>query len=235
MTILSDYQTEVTDLLHDTAFQFYSIGLVTRNINAARKQVARQGQCIRVLPTPGTGLNQLATVAAQETYTFAAVNAIILAGGLNPGVGNIVSVCQVSVSWGGMIPAMRWYTWNQFNAWFRAVNVTGIQGFPACWAQHGEGVAGIVYLYPIPTSATAMLWDCACDPIPLVDDSTVEAIPEPYTDAVKYYAQYLCYLNSQRRQDAMASYSDYRRSMARAATASLPWMVPDWYKVSWRG
>lgn len=233
MATLSDYTTEVTDLLHDTGLQFYSQALITRNINAARKQVARKGLCIRAVPTPGTGANQLATVAAQEAYTFSSVSTIISASGLSPGVGNIFTVVQVCVSWGGIIPSMRRFQWNTFNAWYRSINVTGLQGFPACYAQYGQGGSGQIYLYPIPTSATAMLWDCACDPLPLTDDDSPDAIPEPYTDAVKFYAQYLCYLNSQRRQDANSAFADYRRAMAQAGAAVYPWSVPDWYKVGW--
>lgn len=233
MTVLSDYQTEVTDLLHDSGYQFYSEALVTRNINAARRQVARRGQCIRVVPTPGTGVDELHTVAAQERYPFSTANAIIQGTGDFPGVGDIVSVCQVCVSWGGIIPAMTFYQWNRFNAWFRAINVDGIQGFPACWSQYGQGASGIVALYPIPTSATAMLWDCMCDPLPLVDDTSDEAIPSPFTEAVKYYAAKLCYQNSQRKGDAADMEQQFMAQMRSANSAAMPWMIPDWYKIGY--
>lgn len=228
---LTTYQTQTTDLLHDSSNQFYPSALVTRAINLARKEIAKRARCVRVVPTPGTGVNQLATVNAQETYTFASVNPLVQ---LTAGVSKINSVCQVAVSWGSYIPALKYYPWNLFNAWFRAINQSGFQGFSAAWSQYGDAANGVVYLFPIPTQANAMLWDCSCLPVDLVDDSTAEAIPDPYTDAIKYWAAAYCYLNSQRRQDYLAMMKDYNNAMALASSSDQPWMVPDWYSIGYR-
>lgn len=227
MPTLSDYLTETTDLLHDSGNQFYSSALVTRYINQARKQIAAASGCIRRIPAYGTGVSDWKTVAAQEIYTFATLNALLTVA--DPAILGVMRVAQVGVNWGGFIPTLQNFPWGRFNAYFRAVNTSGVQGFPSCWAQLGQGDAGSVYLYPIPTQAAGMLWDCRCLPVPLVDDTTLEGLPYPWTDVVQFWAASLCYRNAMRKGDANEMMGEAQRKMKIASAATIGTMIPNFY------
>lgn len=166
------------------------------------------------------------TTVGQEIYTFASRNSAAQA--INSGVNQIVGVMSVSVSWGSMKPMLDRRTWTDFQANFRAWT-TGYVGQPAVWAQYGQGVNGSIYLCPMPAQVLNMDWDCFCEPIALVDDTTVEALPFPWTDAVQYYAAHLAYANSQRQADADAMMKLYVDNMKRARAMSDPSFIPSPY------
>ena len=42
-----------------------------------------------------------------------------------------------------------------------------------------------------------MEWDCLCLPQDLIDNQSVDVIPNPWTDVVPYFAAHLCYLEIQ--------------------------------------
>jgi hypothetical protein len=63
-----------------------------------------------------------------------------------------------------------------------------------------------------------------------VDDTTVEAIPYPWTDAIPYYAAYLAASNAQRAQDASSNFGQYEVFMKRARAMSETPFIPDAYE-----
>ena len=166
------------------------------------------------------------TVVGQEIYTFASRNAA--AQQINSGINQILGVMSVSVSWGSMKPMLDRRTRTDFQANFRAWT-TGYLGQPAVWSQYGQGVNGSIYMCPMPAQVLNMDWDCFCAPIALVDDTTTEALPFPWTDAVQYYAAHLAYANSQRQTDADAMLKLYVDNMKRARAMSDPSFIPSPY------
>lgn len=166
------------------------------------------------------------TVAGQEIYPFSALNSAATA--LNSGVNQIIGVASISVSWGSMKPMLQRRTWTDFQAYYRAWT-TGYLGQPAVYAQYGQGANGSVYLCPIPSQVMNMDWDCFCEPIALVDDTTAEAIPYPWTAAVKYYAAYLAYSNAQRADDAKIMHDLFTDKMKRARAMPDPTFIPNPY------
>lgn len=183
--------------------------------------------------SPGSGASLTAVLAGanlttvgQEIYPFSSVNAAAQA--LNPGINQILGVMSVAVSWGAMKPMLDKRTWTDFQAHFRAWT-TGFQGQPAVWAQYGQGVNGSIYICPIPSQVLNMDWDTYCAPIALVTDSTVEAIPYPWTDCVQYYAAFLAYANSQRQSDAEAMMKLYTMNVKRARAMSEGTFIPSPY------
>jgi hypothetical protein len=165
------------------------------------------------------------TVVGQEQYTFVSRNPIVA---LTPGVSSIIKLQSVAVSWGTLKPVLRWWTWNDFQAFFRSYN-TMLQNWPSDCAQHGEGGAGVLYLFPLPSQITAMEWDCLCLPLALVDDLTPEAIPPPWTDAVQFYAGYLALSNAQREGGADRMLKIYDMMMKTARKQAEAPFVPDAY------
>jgi hypothetical protein len=66
-----------------------------------------------------------------------------------------------------------------------------------------------------------------------VDDTTVEAIPELWADAIPYFAAYLALLSAQsaqRQGDANRMFERYTEFVNRARAASTPSILPGNYK-----
>jgi len=221
-TINLTYYTNATQtLLHDFTGAFYGSPFdLTAAINRARRRVAERGQCVRVLPT---GNN---TVQAQEVYPFSTVNALIAAQ--SPGVGSIVGVNSIAVSWGTTKPVLERWTWQELQAYGRAVQNT-FQNYPYVWAQYAQGDFGSVYLWPIPSGAYQMDWDCICTVLDLNSDSDPEALPQLWSEPVPYYAAYVAYQYAQRMEDAREMFNEYVRKLNQAReNAEMP-QIPDMY------
>ena len=169
-------------------------------------------------------INCLNTVANQEIYTFASANQFAQ---LSSGVDKILFVTSVAVSWGSLRPTLDQWVWNDLQAYMRAYPI--VSGQPVMWAQYAQGEIGSVYLQPVPTTALPMDWDCVCTPIDLVDDTTAEAIPYPWTDSVPYFAAYLAFMNSRRPEEAKNMYAIYDEMMKEARTVSEPSFIPSYY------
>lgn len=164
----------------------------------------------------GSGTNsfstQIQTTTNQEIYPLAStVNS-------NAGILNIIQVKSVAVNFGGSQGSnqymLRQTDFTALQAYYRFYG-PNLVGNPAVWARYQNNI----YLRPIPSQPYPMQWDTVCSVIPLVDDSTVEAIPYPFTDAVPYYAAYLALMNSQRAADADAMFKVYEKFAQRARTA----------------
>lgn len=172
--------------------------------------------------------NSLTTVAGQEVYQFSTANTL---AALTSGVSQVLGVVSVACAWGAnaaMKPILQQKIWSEFQAYFRSYN-NGMQNYPTVWSQYGQGVNGSIYLWPIPSQASQMDWDCYCTPIALVTDNTAEAIPYPWTDCVPYYAAMLAYRNAQRKDDADRMEKEYNRYMEEARAMSEPPFIPDYY------
>lgn len=216
---LNGYLTETQALLRDPTNQFWNSTNLTTWVNLARKRIAAQAQCVRVLPA------NVNTAAGQEVYTFASFATQVQA---TPGVSSILFIQSIAVSWGALKPTLDWMIWNDFQAYLRSYSVT-LQGQPAIWSQFGQGVGGSFYLWPVPSSVEAMDLDCICLPLDLVDDTTAEAIPSPWTDAVPYFAAYLGLLNARRPEEARNMFSLFSEYMTGSRTWSEPMGIPTYY------
>lgn len=229
---LNSYLSQTQNLLHDTNAQFYTTSQLTTYINQARAKTAAAGQCCRFLPPSGT----INTVANQETYTFAAINALLPAQ-----LTSVLGVVTIAVNIGTSKPCLRRYSWSAFQAYLRSYSI-GLTGYPMIFAQYGQGTPYTdvstatsantsvqIYLWPIPSAIYAMDWDCYCLPIALVNDSTPEAIPYPFTDAVPYYACHLALMGAQRFADAEKMESRFKMKIREAQSQSDMLFIPDFY------
>ena len=224
--MLTQYLVDVADLLRDSNYLFNSQSTLTRYINLARTQVAVQTGCIRVLiagqapygnaAVPGTlipgaaqpgmpAVQSFTTIAGVEKYSYGYALPYLTA--CNAGVSGICDVIDVAVSWGGNRPSLNWIDWESLQAYARSYNFN-VTSYPFCWSSNGSGTKGQVWLFPVPQitqvtnaqpgAAGEMEWDVTCLPSPLYTDSDYEALPSPFTDAVKFYAAHLAFLGSQR-------------------------------------
>lgn len=170
----------------------------------------------------------LTTVARQETYTFTAMSTVLSTPTAN-GVGNVIGAQSVSISWGALKPTLDNIDWSGFQAYCRSWNI-GAQNYPAVWSQYGRGTAGKIYVFPIPVLVSPMEVDCYCLPVELVDDTTPDAIPEPWDNAVQFRAAYYAYQNAQRRDDQTFQDQQYKRYLADNGVATSPARIPSFYQ-----
>lgn len=136
------------------------------------------------------------TVVNQETYATP-TNLC-----LTNGVLNAIGVQAVAVNWGGYgsnLYTLIWNDWMNYQAYAR--QYPNVSGNPWFWTRY-ENQNNSVFLRPIPSLAYPMQWSCTCSVVNLTTDSTPEAIPYSYTDAIPYFAAYLAYMSSQRKEDA---------------------------------
>ena len=126
--------------------------------------------------------------------------------------------------------------WPWFSLYNRN-NATPQSGPPKEWAQYGQGAApsgvanttingGSFYVSPLPDDIYQINCNSVCYPIPLVDDTTVEALPFFWTDAVPFFAAYFALMSAQtnaRMADAAQMYKGhYNEFMDRARKQSNP-------------
>jgi hypothetical protein len=67
------------------------------------------------------------------------------------------------------------------------------QYVPCFASQFGQGNQGSFYAYPIPSQTYQWEFDLFCEPQDLVDDQSVDVIPNPWSDVVQYWAAFKGY------------------------------------------
>lgn len=171
----------------------------------------------------GTGAVAAATLSPinqlnenQEVYPFSNVNLSAF-----PGVASIFTVQSVSIIYANYRYSLPIYSFSTYQALIRNYPFQ-YQYVPTIGAQYGRGVGGSFYLYPIASQTYQMEFDCFCLPSDLLLDTDVEAIPEPWTDAVKYFAAHLAYLELQNFNSAKGMLDLFDEFLRRYNRASMP-------------
>lgn len=252
MTALSSYITQTRRLVRDQAGQFFTQSAVIDAVNGGRTQVAKVTGCIRAL-VPGSapygaqatvdqavvgamivGLqgNSLLqtsvfnTIAGLEVYPFSFANGLVRA--TYNGCSGILAVHDVAVSWGGAKPTLGYLPWDELQAYGRSYNINRTS-YPFYWSVMNDGQRGQVWLFPAPVQALEMEWDCNLAPAPMYADSDTDVIPEPFDDAVKYWAARLLYLQSSRFGMAELMKEQFKEHLVIDRYAADPGKVQDYY------
>jgi len=209
---LASYISQTQSLLHDTAGTLYSTASLTTYINQARGQIAAEGMCIRSVLT-------LSTVASQQSYLLSTISVASVTGAQY-----VLVVRKAAHAVGAANPArLDGRPWDYF---FNYCLTKPTTATPTTWSQLSQGQGGQFYLYPTPVAGGTLTLDCVLIPVDLVDDTTVELIPWPWTTAVCYYAAYLAYMNAQRNADADRMWQLYQQKMQRARDMTTPSTLP---------
>jgi len=223
--MLSEYVQEVRDLLNDSSGQFFDEPKLHRYINRARRRIAFASGCIRVMP-PGTQ-----TVPRQEFYPVG--NWTSLVQQEEPGVQSVLVVRSLAISLGGAgwKPVWKRIVWTDFQTRFRVYNSTffGTWTTAGWWTQYGVGPKARLYLAPIPAQRVPMEVDITCIPNPLLDDDDPEPIPQPWQDAVSYWAAVHALMQQQRREDAQAMATLFNNDLPFCAAVVMPQLIETTY------
>lgn len=233
--MLDQYRVDVRNLLQNppAPVALYDQLSVDRWINIARGQVAGESESIRLIGT-------IDTVANQRAYAFSDLD---LGNNVTNGIRGAINIRRINYSIGDGQQFIVPRPWEWFN-FYNLNNVVPEAGPPQEWSQFGQGSAGTgsgsgssgsFYLDPPPDAAYTLQCDCVCYPVVLIDDSTIEAIPYLWTDAVPFFAAYYAYLSSQtaaRAQDAARMMQNYSEFMKRARQAANPSVLRGQYEQS---
>jgi hypothetical protein len=224
-----EYVQRVRLLVGDSNYALFNPTDVALFINEARRQVAMEGEILRCLP------QDLFTVAGQEVYNFSGINLVPF-----PGYGYVYAVRSISLVWGSFQYSVERVSFSKYQAVVR--NYTeGFNYIPCVAAQFGFGQSGSMYLYPIANDVYQMFWDCFCVPMDLIGAAgEIEALPQPWTDAVPFYAAYQL-LNSMqvspaginenlaRMKQADRMFGEYTKFLLRARQFSSRGMTNNFY------
>lgn len=204
--MLTAYQQQTQRLLNDEAAQFFNIADLTVYINNARNDIVRQSSCVIISAA-------LAYSGSTQSYALSSITA-------PTGCSTPISARSVRIS----TNVLEARPWQWFTNYYLNGSNASSSGTPTLWSQQSQGSTGLIWFWPTPSGSGSATVDASWGVIPLVTDSTAEAIPAPWTDLVPYFAAYQALLQAQRLQDAsqmFALYNQFMRGMRLGVT-------PDW-------
>ena len=208
--MLYTYLQRTRLLLADMNFVKVSDFDLADYVNQGRLQVAGQGRCVRVY-------QDLPLIGGQQGYPFTR------ATGLASGIGWIYHIRQAWIQIPGVAGQILLYA-RPFE-WFALYELNSFaprQGQPKRWAQFGQGVTGSIFLAPIPDLPYNLLIDALGVPSPLIDDTTVEAIPDLWTLPVPFYAAWYALQTALQYDAADKMKQNFLEQMAFARAAANP-------------
>lgn len=161
-----------------------------------------QPQVMITDPT-GTGAEAVAITSpilvlnpGQEVYNFADFPLDAF-----PGYAEVCGVRGVSIIYANYRYSLPMYSFSTYQSSIRQYP-NQYYYVPTMCAQFGQGASGSLYFYPLPSQPYQLEIDCYCWPQDLNTDQDVEAIPDPWTDAVALLAAHYCYLELQNLNSA---------------------------------
>jgi len=173
-------------------------------INTARSRVAVDGECVRAVATAAVGNGLTLVPMSSLGITTAAISGAF-------------SVRQGAL--GNRRLDIR--SWEWFSAYYLSASPTLIPRM----GQLGEGQKAILYFLSV---GGVVSLDVVAEPIALANDTTVEAIPYPWTDAVPFYAAWLSFMQLQRQADADMMMARYKELMRAARQEITPTVLPEY-------
>jgi hypothetical protein len=197
MSAYSDYISQVRRLLHDANGQFWTTPELLDYINAARVRTVRLTGCYR-------NLQNRNLTASQETYAYSAFTTT-----------PVIDVINVTVRWGNSripLPYMPWSTFNQKARYWQSFT-----GRPRCWSIYSYNT---LYVQPLPDQTYVAECDTVVEPPSIVDATTVEVLPQPFTSCVQYWAAHLAKIKAQAWGEAEALKSMFTKEVQTNLTAS---------------
>lgn len=142
-------------------------------------------------------------VGLQEEYRFCDIPLATF-----PGVDRVFAIQSVAVIYANYRYVLPVYPWTIYQAMIRQYP-RQYYYVPTMASQYGIGGDGSLFLYPIASQAYQCELDCYCLPSDLLSDEDPEALPQPWQDAVPYFAAHLAFSELQNLNAAMYYYKLY--------------------------
>lgn len=212
--MLNQYLQMCQLLLKDPKEERFNIFDLQVFVNQARGQVAIESGCIQ----------NYATMTVDDTSQQWPFTGIVLAPGTT-GVAGVLNVEMITFQIAGGARRVTTREWPFFNDEVLN-NPAPVATWPYIWAQYGRGVAGVLFFNVLDGQYNLNL-DTTCYPLPLTSNSSPDAIPFPWTDAVPYYAAYLALLTAQQPEAADAMFKLYELFTERGTRFSTSSVLPE--------
>lgn len=218
--MLFTYQKEVQQLIADETTAQVNPFDLTLFINAARSQIAVSTGCLRSLPnvTLTANLNSLPLASIAVASPLASVIYI----------NEIASAPVINAPF----TKMESRPWPWFFNYYLANNAAQTIGQPTVWSQLSTGSTGLIYFNPNSANGNILLIDCVCTPINLALDGDPEALPYPFTHAVRYFATYLAFMNMKNMNAAQGMLALYHLFLKEGTSQATPTVLPSIYSGS---
>lgn len=200
-------------LLNDKSFEVFNESDLTSFVNIARGQIAGESECIRVNAT-------LSVDDASQQYSFDSINL----GTMTTSVLGTLNARQISYAIGSGQRVIHTRPFPYFNQYILGQTVPPA-GAPSVWSQQGQGANGTIWINLLDGPYSLTL-DVVGYPVPLVDNSTAEAIAYQWTDCVPWFSAYYAATVIGDKDRAEKFYNGYSNFMARARAAATPGVLP---------
>jgi hypothetical protein len=205
---LTAYLQELRWLLHDTTSSFWPDAELTYYINQARHRVCQDTKCLRQLVTG------LTLTAGQENYN---INSFMTSV-----AGQVVDIMNIYLYWGNARYPLQYMDFSNFSAQLRQWQL--YQTTPGAWTRMG---GTNFYVAPIPDQAYVVDIDCAINCTDLANQYSVESIPIPFQEPVKFWAAYLAKFKEQSMGEAMIFKKEYVSSLMMCSRAFQTRIIPN--------
>lgn len=139
-------------------------------------------------------------------------------------------IMNITTNWGNSWITLAYTYFTEFQA--KARFYRNVSGQPAIWSQGpapSTGGGKWFYIFQIPSASYQCDIDATILPNSLVDDTTPEQIPYPYTDCVQYFAAYLAKYKQQEFNEATNFLRIYDELMRRGSAAKYQRRIPNPY------
>ena len=208
--LLSQYIVRVRRILNDAQGTYWTTPELVDYVNESRDKTAVDTACVRSF--------QLGTLLAGiDKYTY---NTLL------PNGPRTIDILGIQPIFGNTRYSLRYYEYTFLTAFYRPW--TQYQQLPVAFSIYGPNV---LYVAPSPNvNYPNTEFDTAIIPDPLVNDNSIDTIPEPYTDAVKYYAARLAKLRMQQYEESLAFDKLYTQRI-NELNAMYPRRIPNIYQM----
>lgn len=162
-------------------------------------------------------------VQGQEVYLFSDINLSQF-----PGLDSVYYVESISILYAAQRYSLMVPSFSSYQAMIRQFT-NQYQYVPFFAAQLAQGVSGSLFLFPLPSTS----WQCEfvfrALPSDLIDDQSVEALPQPWTDSVVFYACHFGMLSLQNGNSARMYLDLFNEYVHRHSVAARPGRKPNPY------
>ncbi len=201
---LTGYITDTRRLLHDVNANFWTDAELTSYINDGRNTLVRDTGCNRVLQSYTAPYNV-------ETIDFS---------GLPEGT-KTIDILNINLYWGNSRVPLYYFPWTNFNAQLRYwQNYTGR---PMAFSMYGPKK---IFIGPKPDQAYVMELDTVVEVDPMVTGSEVETLPNPFIEAVPFYAAYIAKYPEQSFGEAEIFKNEYTKHVMEALNGTFTRRLP---------
>jgi hypothetical protein len=179
-------------------------------------------------PYPASGYNfPPSTVFTNGTASLLYVqNAEIIPFSSLPNGSQTLDVLNLTIYWGNSRIPLRYLPWTNFNAQLRYWQ--NYVGRPVCFSTYGQSQ---IYISPVPDQSYSMEVDTVILPSPLVltNPTLVDAINDPYTVPVAFYAAYKAKYKEQSYGESEIFLQQYNRQVQGVLNSVFTRRIPDPY------